>query len=370
MWNFSPLAPALKPSSSRFGLAVRPARLVDAVEVDEGVGEEPAGVGLVERGEGLLEPVVPAAVEVDDRPHAGGVHLGQIGLHALGRQNPLAAAEVVVDVDDGNLGFVISVVRVFSTAFGCQSRSRSSLISSWAPAVPGAPIPMTTIDNVASNRRRIDSPPRGVDKTETSRPQVQADRLRCYRAGRRYAIAHAIVPITGIRVGPTQAVPERVGLRQRVGLQADRHADLVCNGFGLAQPPRILGQARELVFAWLEGTDPEGPILGTGGHGVQLGALVRVTVLINGINPPNRRSRHGRIVGSDDPSENVRTLFHHDLVLDRLCSARDHGTLRRRELLALYEEPPATGFHVFEPVVPALIGVGRMLVPRAPWGRS
>ena len=42
------------------GLAIRPARLVDAGEVDEGVGEESAGVGVVEGGDRLLEPSVPS----------------------------------------------------------------------------------------------------------------------------------------------------------------------------------------------------------------------------------------------------------------------------------------------------------------------
>ena len=106
MWNFRPLAPASKLSRQPRGLAIRPARLVDAGEVDQGVGEEPAGVGLVEGGERLLEPLAPAAVEVDHGAHAGRVHLGEVVLDPLGRERRLAAAEVVVHVDDreGRLG--------------------------------------------------------------------------------------------------------------------------------------------------------------------------------------------------------------------------------------------------------------------------
>ena len=48
-------------------LAIGPARLVDAVEVDQREGQESARMGLVERLECLLEPPVPAAVQVDDR---------------------------------------------------------------------------------------------------------------------------------------------------------------------------------------------------------------------------------------------------------------------------------------------------------------
>ena len=42
------------------------------------------GMGLVEGRERFLEPVAPAAVEIDHRPHAGLVHLGQVGCHASG----------------------------------------------------------------------------------------------------------------------------------------------------------------------------------------------------------------------------------------------------------------------------------------------
>ena len=63
-------------------------------------------MGIVEGGEGLLEPLSPAAVEVDDRAHAGRVHLGQVALDPLGRERRLAAAQMVVHVDDreGRLG--------------------------------------------------------------------------------------------------------------------------------------------------------------------------------------------------------------------------------------------------------------------------
>ena len=82
----------------------RPAGVVDAFEVDEGVGEEPAGVGLVERGERFLEAVAPTAVEVDD----GGARRRRPSRR--GRALPARArtavppAEVVVDVDDGERG--------------------------------------------------------------------------------------------------------------------------------------------------------------------------------------------------------------------------------------------------------------------------
>ena len=97
--ELQPLGPGLEALGQPRRLAVRPARLVDAGEVDEGVGEEPAGMGLVERGEGLLEPLAPAAVEVDRRAHAGRVHLLEVVLHPLGREERLAPAEVVVHVD-------------------------------------------------------------------------------------------------------------------------------------------------------------------------------------------------------------------------------------------------------------------------------
>ena len=48
----------------RFALA--PVVVVDAVEVDQREREEAAGVRLVERGERLLQPLAPAAVEIDD----------------------------------------------------------------------------------------------------------------------------------------------------------------------------------------------------------------------------------------------------------------------------------------------------------------
>ena len=88
------------------GLAIRPARLVDTVEVDEGVGEESAGVGVVEGGDRLLEPRSPAAVEVNRGANARRVHLGEVALDSLGRERRLAASEMVVDVDDreGRLG--------------------------------------------------------------------------------------------------------------------------------------------------------------------------------------------------------------------------------------------------------------------------
>ena len=107
--ELQPLGPGLEALGQPRRLAGRPARLVDAGEVDQRVGEEPAGVGLVERGEGLLEPLAPAAVEVDRRAHAGRVHLLEVALHPLGREERLAPAEVVVHVDDregrpGDLG--------------------------------------------------------------------------------------------------------------------------------------------------------------------------------------------------------------------------------------------------------------------------
>ncbi len=90
-------------------LSVGPARVVDTGKVDEGVGEEPAGVRLVESGQSFLESVAPAAVQVDHRSDAGGIHLREVALDALRRERRLAAAQVVVNVDDrerrlGDLG--------------------------------------------------------------------------------------------------------------------------------------------------------------------------------------------------------------------------------------------------------------------------
>ena len=77
------LGPGLEARLQPLGLALAPAASSMPVEVDQGEGEEPAGMGLVEGGEGLLEPVAPAAVEVDDRLHAGRVHLREIVLDTL-----------------------------------------------------------------------------------------------------------------------------------------------------------------------------------------------------------------------------------------------------------------------------------------------
>ncbi len=106
MWNFSPLAPASKLSRSRDGFPIRPVGIIDAGKVDQRIGEESAGVGIVERGQGLLESLPPTAVEVDHRADAGRVHLVEVVLDALGRESRLAAAEMVVHVDDreGRLG--------------------------------------------------------------------------------------------------------------------------------------------------------------------------------------------------------------------------------------------------------------------------
>ena len=72
------LGPRAKAGFESLGLAIGPAWVINALEIDEGVGEEPAGVGLVEGGEGLLETIIPAAVQVDGGPYSGGVHLGEI----------------------------------------------------------------------------------------------------------------------------------------------------------------------------------------------------------------------------------------------------------------------------------------------------
>ena len=76
--ELQPLGPGLEALFEPLRLALAPVGVVDAVEVDEGEREEPAGVGLVEGGERFLEPVAPAAVEVDDRLDAGLVHLGEV----------------------------------------------------------------------------------------------------------------------------------------------------------------------------------------------------------------------------------------------------------------------------------------------------
>ena len=99
--ELQPLGAGLEALGQPRRLAGRPARVVDAGEVDQRVGQEPAGMGLVERGERLLEPRAPAAVEVDRRAHAGRVHLLEVVLHPIGREERLAPAEVVVHVDGG-----------------------------------------------------------------------------------------------------------------------------------------------------------------------------------------------------------------------------------------------------------------------------
>ena len=56
-------------------LAIRPARLVDALEIDQGEGEKPTGMGQVERLECLLESPVPAAVKINNRLDSRCIHL-------------------------------------------------------------------------------------------------------------------------------------------------------------------------------------------------------------------------------------------------------------------------------------------------------
>ena len=84
--ELQPLGPGLEALFEPLGLALAPVRVVDAVEVDQGEREEPAGVGLVECRERFLEPVAPAAVEVHHGLDAGLVHLGEVPLHARRRQ--------------------------------------------------------------------------------------------------------------------------------------------------------------------------------------------------------------------------------------------------------------------------------------------
>ena len=95
------LGPGLEARFQPFGLALAPFVVVDAVEIDQREREEPTGMGFVERGERFLQPVAPAAVQVDDRPHAGRVHLGQIARNPFRSESLFSAAKMVMDVDRG-----------------------------------------------------------------------------------------------------------------------------------------------------------------------------------------------------------------------------------------------------------------------------
>ena len=61
---------------------------------------------LVESREGFFEPISPAAVQVDDRLDSRSVHLVEVPHDSLRRERCLAAAQVIVNVDDrkGGLG--------------------------------------------------------------------------------------------------------------------------------------------------------------------------------------------------------------------------------------------------------------------------
>ena len=102
--DLQPLGAGLEARLQPLQLPIGPARLVDAVEVDQGEGQEPAGMGLVERGQGLHQPLVPAAVQVHHRLDAGRIHLGRGSApRVAGVSVRLAAAQVVVDVDHREL---------------------------------------------------------------------------------------------------------------------------------------------------------------------------------------------------------------------------------------------------------------------------
>ncbi len=107
--KFEALGAGFEALDESSGLSLGPARVVDAGEIDQGIRQEPTGVGLVESGEGLFESVSPAAVQIDDRLHAGCVHLVEVMLDPLRGEKGLAAAQMIMNVDDregwlGNLG--------------------------------------------------------------------------------------------------------------------------------------------------------------------------------------------------------------------------------------------------------------------------
>jgi hypothetical protein len=60
-------------------------------------------MGAIEGIERLLQPLIPAAVQVDDRPDPRGIHHSQVLAHSLGRQRLLAPAQMGVDIDDREL---------------------------------------------------------------------------------------------------------------------------------------------------------------------------------------------------------------------------------------------------------------------------
>ncbi len=75
--NLQPLGPGSKPCLQPLELAIGPSGLLDPLEVDQGKCQESSRMGVVERGERFFQSLVPAAVEVDHRPHPGGIHLRQ-----------------------------------------------------------------------------------------------------------------------------------------------------------------------------------------------------------------------------------------------------------------------------------------------------
>jgi hypothetical protein len=99
LMNLQALGAGLETALQPLDLAVGPAGVVDALEIDEGVGQEPAGVSAIERIKGLLQSLVPATIKVHHGADAGRVHLGEILGYTLGRQRR-STAEVVVNVDD------------------------------------------------------------------------------------------------------------------------------------------------------------------------------------------------------------------------------------------------------------------------------
>lgn len=63
-------------------------------------------MGLVERRHRLLQAFPPAAIQIDDRPDAGGVHLGEVAFDSLFREGLLAASQVVMDIDHRKPGLL------------------------------------------------------------------------------------------------------------------------------------------------------------------------------------------------------------------------------------------------------------------------
>ena len=124
-------------------------------------------MGIIECCQSFLQPFAPAAIKVDSRTHTSRIHLGKVMLDSLGRQSsPFRHQGGCEHQRPGNpawtrLTLVIGIDR------GCQSRSFSSLMSSFCCCARGIveagnnitrnQITARYMDNVASvgGRRRM-----------------------------------------------------------------------------------------------------------------------------------------------------------------------------------------------------------------------